>query len=330
MTGTHAQFRLATTAIIALVFVSAPLPAQEMPPPDTSVETVTPTADPLAPEPEATTSSATETTAEPAAAAPRSERTQERTTSTLRRQAAASPAPARAVSAPAAESSAAPAAPSVTPAEIAPVASALPPAPPVRVAPAESRLELMNRVLPIGAAIVLGLLAIAATLLLLRRRRRRAEWIEEQEAYAAAELPAEPVEPAPEPAFIAPPAALAPVAVAPRHDPVPSGPATALPEGFDVSRFGRHVQAAYRGPTPDNPSLSLKNRLRRASAMDQRERAMQAAGAEPAAPVPAPASGSFVTATPRARPADGGFMLSEDGPKAVVRRAHSEESAPSR
>jgi hypothetical protein len=42
--------------------------------------------------------------------------------------------------------------------------------------------------------------------------------------------------------------------------------------GFDISRFGRHVQAAYRGPTPDNPSLSLKNRLRRASFFDQQER----------------------------------------------------------
>lgn len=32
------------------------------------------------------------------------------------------------------------------------------------------------------------------------------------------------------------------------------------------------MRAAYRGPTPDNPSLSLKNRLRRASFFDQQER----------------------------------------------------------
>jgi len=45
-----------------------------------------------------------------------------------------------------------------------------------------------------------------------------------------------------------------------------------LPPGFDVSRFGRHVQAAYRGPTADNPSLSLKRRLKRASFFDMKER----------------------------------------------------------
>lgn len=45
-----------------------------------------------------------------------------------------------------------------------------------------------------------------------------------------------------------------------------------LPSDFDLSRFGPHVQAAYRGPTPDNPSMSLKKRLARARALDQRER----------------------------------------------------------
>jgi hypothetical protein len=49
-------------------------------------------------------------------------------------------------------------------------------------------------------------------------------------------------------------------------------PRTKLPSGFDLSRFGPHVRAAYMGPTPDNPSLSLKYRLRRAGAMDQRAR----------------------------------------------------------
>lgn len=45
-----------------------------------------------------------------------------------------------------------------------------------------------------------------------------------------------------------------------------------LPNGFDISRFGRHTQAAYLGPTEDNPSFSLKRRLKRASFFDQRER----------------------------------------------------------
>ena len=33
-----------------------------------------------------------------------------------------------------------------------------------------------------------------------------------------------------------------------------------------------HVDRAMRGPTPDNPSLSLKKRLKRAAFFDQRER----------------------------------------------------------
>lgn len=56
---------------------------------------------------------------------------------------------------------------------------------------------------------------------------------------------------------------------------VPSSSAVtsrALPAGFETSRFGRHVQAAYRGPSPDNPSLSLKKRIKRAAFFDLRER----------------------------------------------------------
>ncbi|WP_454887884.1 hypothetical protein [Sphingomonas oryzagri] len=50
------------------------------------------------------------------------------------------------------------------------------------------------------------------------------------------------------------------------------GPRTRLPEGFDLSRFGRHARAAYLGPTADNPFLSLRSRLKRASFYDRRER----------------------------------------------------------
>ena len=95
----------------------------------------------------------------------------------------------------------------------------------------------------------------------------------------------------PEPAFVRP--------AAPMHDsvePAATAAATAaLPAGFDISRFGRHVQAAYRGPTPDNPSLSLKNRLRRASFFDQQERRAAEEGA--------PASESAQPAYKPAQPA---------------------------
>ncbi|MCF2514589.1 hypothetical protein LVY65_05855 [Sphingomonas sp. G124] len=42
-----------------------------------------------------------------------------------------------------------------------------------------------------------------------------------------------------------------------------------------------HVDRAMRGPTPDNPSLSLKKRLKRAAFFDQRDRQVAAGEAEP-------------------------------------------------
>ena len=73
------------------------------------------------------------------------------------------------------------------------------------------------------------------------------------------------------------PVVVAPKAVAPAPIAATGMPKT-LPNGFDLSRFGRHTQAAYLGRTPDNPSHSLKRRLKRASFFDQREREAAAAG----------------------------------------------------
>ena len=42
-----------------------------------------------------------------------------------------------------------------------------------------------------------------------------------------------------------------------------------------------HVDRAMRGPTPDNPSLSLKTRLKRAAFFDKRDREVAAGKAEP-------------------------------------------------
>ena len=48
------------------------------------------------------------------------------------------------------------------------------------------------------------------------------------------------------------------------------------------SGFGEsHVERAMRGPTPDNPSLSLKKRLKRAAFFDQRDREVAEGKAEP-------------------------------------------------
>lgn len=42
-----------------------------------------------------------------------------------------------------------------------------------------------------------------------------------------------------------------------------------------------HVDRAMLGPTPDNPSLSLKTRLKRARFFDQRDREVAEGKAEP-------------------------------------------------
>jgi hypothetical protein len=41
------------------------------------------------------------------------------------------------------------------------------------------------------------------------------------------------------------------------------------------------VERAYRGPTPNNPSVSLRNRLKRAAFFDKREREAAAGLATP-------------------------------------------------
>ena len=45
-----------------------------------------------------------------------------------------------------------------------------------------------------------------------------------------------------------------------------------------------HVDRAMLGPTPDNPSLSLKTRLKRAAFFDKREREVAAGEAVPVDP----------------------------------------------
>jgi hypothetical protein len=185
----------------------------------------------------------------------------------------------------------------------APVAEAQPPAPepaspPIAEPAAASDMAsamiadmLADDRLPYAGGAALGLLALGGAGIASRRRKRRRE--NEQfeartrfldlgvgEAEAPLELtPADEVRPGP--AFRQ--------ARAPVHDSDQAGgadgaqladaPAAGLPDGFDLSRFGPHVQAAYRGPTPDNPSLSLKHRVRRAAALDQQEgRAAKPAG----------------------------------------------------
>jgi hypothetical protein len=77
------------------------------------------------------------------------------------------------------------------------------------------------------------------------------------------------------------------------HEPEPAwhAPAAAAPVEASAFAWGQHepaderkmtrVERARIGPTPDNPSLSLKKRLKRAAFFDQRDREMAAGNAVP-------------------------------------------------
>ncbi len=324
MTQKIEQTRLAMTAIAAvLALTSTPLLAQEVPDPvvDTTVEPTPATPDPLAPEPT--------TTQAPAATAPADEPASEPApvAKTSASKARAAPAARRSASPTRTSVSNARAAPPELPAASAaeipaetplPVpVEAIPPvadpiaSPPADVAPAEQALDV-NDALPIAGAAGLGLLALAGAGLAVRRRRRRLEEAEyEERQWALDHVEPEPA-PVPQPAFVRP-------AVSSTTSAPSDAPTTALPAGFDILRFGRHVQAAYRGPTPDNPSLSLKNRLRRASFFDQQERRAAEHGAEVAKPATQPTNQQPAWASRAADGAD--FMFRPVAKKPALKRA---------
>jgi hypothetical protein len=129
-----------------------------------------------------------------------------------------------------------------------------------------------NDALPIAGGVGLAVIVLGgATAYAMSRRRRERE----EEELLLEPAPAQAVAvPEGEPAMVAPTVAAPAVAAPVTATAMPK----ALPNGFDISRFGRHTQAAYLGPTLDNPSPSLKRRLKRASFFDQREREALAAG----------------------------------------------------
>jgi LPXTG-motif cell wall-anchored protein len=281
MTHKYAKIRPAVTALAAAIALSSPAFAQSVEEP---IVTTTPPVDetpaPVAADPVVDTT-ADPLAAETAPATPVRKATPARTTAARSRPAATrATSPARA-SSPAA--AAAPAAAIAAPVAEAPAAQPLPPPteiaadPIVEPAATNSSMNMLTAAGIGGAALVL----LAGAGLAVRRRRRRAEEAENAE-WQAAEADAEPAtlaepEPAtvePEPAFVAAPSAAPALAAATPPD--EDAPVTELPEDFDLSRFGYNVQQAYKGPTEDNPSLSMKNRLHRASGMDQQERNVDA------------------------------------------------------
>ena len=165
----------------------------------------------------------------------------------------------------------------------APVAETLPTADPAMVAPLPepvaaapiapaSNSMIDEDMLPIAGAAGLGILAIAGAGFAMRRRRRNNEeqLVEETWHEPAMSRPATVVSPAPV-AATAPVMATAPVAASAfGWNSTPREPAQAT--STPVNR----IEAAKRGPTPDNPSLSLKKRLKRAAFFDQRDRQIAA------------------------------------------------------
>ena len=132
------------------------------------------------------------------------------------------------------------------------------------VAPVETASN--DDLLPIAGAAGLGILALAGAGFAMRRRRRDDDVIAEDEWVEPEYVAAAPVATAPISAF------------AWSDKPVATAPVAA---STGLSR----IEAAKRGPTPDNPSASLKKRLSRAAFFDQRERAVAAGAAVPVSPM---------------------------------------------
>jgi LPXTG-motif cell wall-anchored protein len=118
--------------------------------------------------------------------------------------------------------------------------------------------------LPLIGAAGVGLLALLGGGVVLVRRRRRSE-----EEDSAADAPVT------EPLRIAdlPP-------VTPDGSSAFNFGGLAADAEPHVAQEGRHVRAAFRGPTPDNPSPSLKARLKRGRLFDERERKGRTAPAQ--------------------------------------------------
>lgn len=137
--------------------------------------------------------------------------------------------------------------------------------------------------LPIAAGGALALLAIGgAAVAMNRRRHEEDEWVEESptqyepaETTAVAEPVAAPVIHDEQPAIIAPSAFAWDRNRARTDEPMVEQ---------ERQEGETWVERAYRGPSPSNPSVSLKNRLKRAAFFDKRERLAAEGLAEPVDP----------------------------------------------
>ncbi|WP_345167663.1 hypothetical protein [Sphingomonas daechungensis] len=273
--STRKTYRLGTTAIAAVLALSATqVAAQEAPATEAPVietPTVTTTAptttepvttvDPLAPaaEPEVTTSDteSAASTAEPTEAAP---------AKTVAKKSAPKPAPSTRVS-----SVRTPAVTAVDePAEIAAAPVPAAPAPEPVAEPSAQVADAtaadkpnLDEAVPLAGGAGAVILALAGAGMAVRRRKRREDEEEFEQSWTEERAVEADVAQEPEPVWDPP-------IVEPKAAPVIA--TTEVSDDFDTSKFGRHVQAAYAGPTPENPSLSLRKRLKIAGELDRRER----------------------------------------------------------
>ena len=163
------------------------------------------------------------------------------------------------------------------------------PAPPV----AQRNADNLDTMMEFGGGALALLLLGGGAALALRRSRRRED---EEMAFADESFEPEPVVAEPD------------LAASPQHDPIfDNQPAVYAPSASAFGWGNTHpteqasddesdrrpgetwVERAYRGPTPANPSVSLKARLKRAVFFDKREREVAAGTAvavEPGAGLP--------------------------------------------
>ena len=242
------------------IVADTPLPADPAPTP--APEAVS---DSLAPA--AATTTTTTTTRTTRTTNPTRARTAPATRAPAATARAATATPAPPIAAPVQET-----APAFDPAMVAP----LPEPAATTPAPATGDSMIDNDLVPIAGAVGLGILALAGAGLAMRRRRREDD-VEVEEAFQEPAMHrAEPL-----------PVATAPIAAAPL-----GATSVADKPAFNWGNAPREpapstswIEAARHGPTPDNPSHSLKKRLQRAAFFDQRERAVAAGTAVPVSPM---------------------------------------------
>ena len=302
----HASASAFPAIAAALALSSTPLAAQTTQPvtsePTTATTQPAPTSSPppvtdgTPAAPDASTATTTGDASPTPAAKTVKTRTVTRTTRTVTARpapthsAAARSAPTHVAAAPAAPAPPPPAQPINSQSAVAPVVD-LTAKPANQPAAAPRPSTRADETLPIAGGALVALLALGGAAYAVSRRRRREEawndeWVDEPATEHETAMEHEPA---------------AAVAAEPQHDAIVQGEQSdiAAPSAFawDATQSTQReadsdpdddrlpgeswVQRAYRGPSANNPSVSLKNRLGRAAFFDKRERDVAAGLAEP-------------------------------------------------